>query len=205
MSIGLDHFDMSRWARSGLGFPVRSERTLIRWGGPLAFFLPVVLMVGVAGAWLVLPASDSDGADGDPVEQVTPAALQPSMVQDDAGAVQSNPAVPSVSTGQQPVAISEPPPAAALRIIGQSWRRGGLGSNAQATFTLRNDNVYAVKDIEIACAFARRDGSHLTDRKRIIPVTVDSKARKRFARLHVGFVNVHADRINCSVIAANRV
>src|SRR3954462_11605511 len=117
MSIGLDHFDMSRWARSGLGFPVRYERALIRWGGPLAFFLPVVLMVGVAGAWLVLPASDSDGADGDPVEQVTPAVLQPSMVQDDAGAVQSNPAVPSVSTGQQPVAISEPPPAAALRII----------------------------------------------------------------------------------------
>ena len=204
MSIGLDHFDMSRWARSGLGFPVRSERALIRWGGPLSFLLPVVLMVGVAGAWLVLPASDSDGADGD-LAEVTPAAVQPSTLQDDAGTVQSNPAAPPVATGQQPAAMSEPLPAAALRISGQSWRRGGLGSNAQATFTLRNDNAYAVKDIEIACAFARRDGSHLTDRKRIIPVTVDPKARKRFARLHVGFVNVHADRINCSVIAANRV
>jgi type IV pilus biogenesis protein CpaD/CtpE len=91
-----------------------------------------------------------------------------------------------------------------LRISGQSWHRAGLGSNAQATFTLRNDNAYAVKDIEIACAFARRDGSHLTDRKRIIPVTVDPKTRKRFARLHVGFVNIHANRINCSVVAANR-
>jgi hypothetical protein len=28
------------------------------------------------------------------------------------------------------------------------------------TFTLRNANDYAVKDIEIACTFARRDGSH---------------------------------------------
>jgi hypothetical protein len=101
--------------------------------------------------------------------------------------------------------MSEPPPAAKLRISEQSWQRTGLGSNAQATFTLRNDNVYAVKDIEIACAFARRDGSHLTDRKRRIPVTVDSKTRKRIARLHVGFVNVHANRINCSVIAASRV
>ena len=101
--------------------------------------------------------------------------------------------------------MSEPPPAAGLRISGQSWQRAGLGSNAQATFTLRNDNAYAVKDIEIACAFARRDGSHLTDRKRIIPVTVDPKTRKRFARLHVGFVNIHANRINCSVIAASRV
>ena len=201
MSIGLDHFDMSRWARMGLGFPVRSERASARWGGPLSFVLPVVLMVGAAGVWLVLPASD---ADGDPVAQVTPAALQPSSVPDDAEIVQSNPAVPTVSTGQQPAAMSEPPPAAKFRISGQSWQRAGLGSNAQATFTLRNDNAYAVKDIEIACAFARRDGSHLTDRKRIIPVTVDSKTRKRFARLHVGFVNVHANRINCSVIAANR-
>ena len=55
-----------------------------------------------------------------------------------------------------------------LRISSQSWRRGGLGSKALITFTLRNGNDYAVKDIEIACAFARRDGSHLTDRKRVI-------------------------------------
>ena len=204
MSIGLDHFDMSRWARLGLGFPLRSERALVRWGGPLSLVLPVVLMVGAAGAWLVLPASDSDGADGDPVAQVTPVALQPSSVPDDAGTVQSNPSSPPAATSPQPAAMSEPPPAAGLRISGQSWQRAGLGSNAQATFTLRNDNTYAVKDIEIACAFARRDGSHLTDRKRIIPVTVDPKARKRFARLHVGFVNIHANRINCSVIAANR-
>jgi len=204
MSIGLDHFDMSRWARMGSGFRVRSERASARWGGPLSFVLPVVLMVGAAGVWLVLPASDSDGADGDPVAQVTPAALQPSSVPDVAETVQSNPAAPTVSTGQQPAAMSESPPAARLRISGQSWQRAGLGSNAQATFTLRNDNAYAVKDVEIACAFARRDGSHLTDRKRIIPVTVDPGARRRFARLHVGFVNIHATRINCSVIAANR-
>jgi len=204
MSIGLDHFDMSRWARMGLGLPVRSGRASARWGGPLSFVLPVVLMVGAAGVWLVWPASDSDGADGDPVGQVTPVAVRSSSVPDDGETIQSNSAAPTVATGQQPAAMSEPPPAAGLRISGQSWHRAGLGSNAQATFTLRNDNAYAVKDIEIACAFARRDGSHLTDRKRIIPVTVDPKTRKRFARLHVGFVNIHANRINCSVVAANR-
>lgn len=205
MSIGLDRVDMSRWARLGFGLPVRSERTSVRWGRPLSLVLPVVLMVGAAGVWLVWAASDSDGADGDPVAQLTIAAIQPSPVPDDADTVQSNPAVPTGSTGQQPAAMSESPPAAGLRISGQSWQRAGLGSNAQATFTLRNDNAYAVKDIEIACAFARRDGSHLTDRRRIIPVTVDPKTRKRFARLHVGFVNVHANRINCTVIAASRV
>jgi hypothetical protein len=205
MSIGLDHFDMRRWARMGLGLPVRSERASVRWGAPLSFVLPVVLVVGAAGVWLILPASDSDGDDGDAVTEPTTATVQPSATAEDADTAQSNPAASVIPTEPQPAAMSEPPPAAKLRISGQSWQRAGLGSNAQATFTLRNDNAYAVKDIEIACAFARRDGSHLTDRKRIIPVTVESKARKRFARLHVGFVNVYANRISCSVVAANRV
>lgn len=205
MSIGLDHVDMSRWARMGFGLPIRSGRASVRWGRPLSLVLPVVLMVGAAGVWLVWPASDSDGADGEPIAQLTTAAIQPSPAPDDADTVQSNPAAPTKSMGQQPAAMSEPPPAAGLQISGQSWKRAGLGSNAQATFTLRNDNAYAVKDIEIACAFARHDGSHLTDRKQIIPVTVDPKTRKQFARLHIGFVNVHANRINCSVIAASRV
>jgi len=202
MSIGLDHFDMSRWTRMGVGFPVRSERAAVRWGGPLSFVLPVVLVIGAAGTWLVLPAFDSDGAVGDPAADEPTATIRSSAAPDEADTVQSG---PPAQTGQQPAGLSDPPPTARLRISGQSWQRAGLGSNAQATFTLRNDNSYPVKDIEVACAFARRDGTHLTDRKRIIPVTVEAKAKKRFARLHVGFVNVHAHRINCSVIAANRV
>jgi len=67
----------------------------------------------------------------------------------------------------------------------ESWRRGWLGSKELLTFTLRNANDYAVKDIEIACTFARRDGSHLTDRRRIIPDTVNMKSRKRYAGMLV--------------------
>jgi hypothetical protein len=208
MSIGLDHFDMSRWSRIGLQFRVRSARASARWGGPLWVVLPIVLIVGAAGLWLLLPASD--GADADPAALETATATQSSAAPDEAdisvqSIPQSRPDAPTTSTGQQPAAMTEPPPVARLRILGQSWKRGGLGSDAQATFTLRNDNAYAVKDIELGCAFARRDGTHLTNRKRIIPVTVEAKARKRFTRLHVGFVNVHASRINCSVLTANRV
>ena len=106
--------------------------------------------------------------------------------------------------------VTAPPTETALPINGlaissQSWRRGGLGSKALVTFTLRNSNEFAVKDIEIACAFARRDGSHLTDRKRMIGDTVGMKSRKTFARVHVGFVNVNADKAKCTLIAASRV
>jgi len=97
------------------------------------------------------------------------------------------------------------PPVNGLKISSQSWRRGGLGSKALVTFTLRNNNDYAVRDVEIACAFARRDGSHLTDRTRIVPGTVEMKSRKTFARLHIGFVNVNANKAKCAPVAANRI
>ena len=81
----------------------------------------------------------------------------------------------------------EKSPIEGLRISSQSWRRGGLGSKALVTLTLRNANDYAVKDIEIACAFTRRDGSHLTDRRRVIPDTVNMRSRKTYVR-HAGRV-----------------
>jgi hypothetical protein len=91
-----------------------------------------------------------------------------------------------------------------IRISSQTWRRGGLGSKALVTLTLRNDNDYAVKDVEIVCAFARRDGSHLTDRSRVLADPVSMKSRKTFARIPVGFVNVNADQAKCSLVAARR-
>jgi hypothetical protein len=100
---------------------------------------------------------------------------------------------------------AEPSPIDGLKIGSQSWRRGGLGSKALVTLTLRNENPYPVKDIEIACAFSRRDGSHLTDRKRVIPGTVGSRSRKTFAAVHVGFVNVNASKAKCALVAASKI
>jgi hypothetical protein len=71
--------------------------------------------------------------------------------------------------------------------------------------TLRNGNGYAVKDIDIACAFSRQDGSHLTDRSRVIPDVINMKSRKTFVRLHVGFVNVNAAKAKCSPISASHI
>jgi hypothetical protein len=93
-----------------------------------------------------------------------------------------------------------------LKIASQSWRRGGLGSNALFNFTLRNTNDYAVGDIQVACTFTRHDGSALTERKRVIPdAVVNTKSRKTFARVHIGFVNVNADKAKCVPVAARRL
>ena len=90
-------------------------------------------------------------------------------------------AEPRRSPPQPPVLAFDPPtaegeaivpeetaPVDGLKISSQYWRRGGLGSKALVTFTLRNTNDYAVKDIAISCAFSRQgrqpfDRSHADD------------------------------------------
>jgi hypothetical protein len=136
----------------------------MRRGASLPVVLPFLVAIG-CGRWLVLPLYGRDTADGDPAPAVTPATVEtpPSAV--DTAAKPSTATAPAAEQGLATAVAALP--AAGLRISAQSWRRAGLGSNAQVTFTLRNDNDYAVRDVEIACAFARRDGSHLTDRQRI--------------------------------------
>jgi hypothetical protein len=167
-------------------------------------WLTAALMIGF-GAWTLLSEDASNTAG--PLQLAAAAAPEPAPPP----ATSAKPD-PGVNTAATPVeapppteAAAEIPPVDGLKISSQSWRRGGLGSKALVTFTLRNGNDYAVKDIEISCAFNGRDGSHLTDRKRVIHDTVNMKSRKTFARMHVGFVNVNANKAKCSLLTASRV
>jgi hypothetical protein len=161
-----------------------------------------VLIAGLA-AWVLLSGYGSDTDESEPVRLATAtlAEPEPSSVSENTGeGVLPNPAAVPV----EPAAAGAAP-VNGLKISSQSWRRGGLGSKALVTLTLRNGNDYAVKDIEISCAFKRRDGSHLTDRRRMIHETVNMKSRKTFARMHVGYVNVNADKAKCSLVTASRI
>ncbi len=162
-----------------------------------AVLLPVVAIAGLT-AWTMLstPTSARSQASGQDAATATQGAAAPqrNAALDTAPAASPSAAPPDLSVVN------------GLKISSQSWRRGGLGSNALVTFTLRNDNNYAVKDIEIACAFSRQDGSHLTDRKRVIPdAVVNMKSRKTFAQMHIGFVNIYANKAKCAPTGANRI
>jgi hypothetical protein len=165
-------------------------------------WLTATLLIGF-GAWTYLSEDASNTAE--PLQLAAAAAPEPASPP-------ATGAKPDLTTAATPVeapppaeAAAEIPPVDGLKISSQSWRRGGLGSKALVTFTLRNGNDYAVKDIEITCAFDRRDGSHLTDRKRVIHDTVNMKSRKTFARMHVGFINVNANKAKCSLVTASRL
>jgi hypothetical protein len=184
MDAGFYRIELSHLVKRGalLTRPVAalSSRRRVVW-------LAVALLVG-CGAWGLMSASE--GNESDAVE-LGLASTQPESTQS---------APPAPMAAQTPAAAELDH----LRISSQTWRRGGLGSRALVTFTLRNDNDYAVKDVEILCSFTRRDGSHLTDRRRVLPETVNMKSRKTFARVPIGFVNVNASQANCSPAAARR-
>jgi hypothetical protein len=156
-------------------------------------WLPLIVLTGLAG-WTL--SRDGDPAASEPVHMAT-AVIGP------APSIPPDPA-PQQPAPNQAIKPEETVSADGLKISSQRWRRGGLGSNALVTFTLRNRNDYAVKDIEISCAFARRDGSHLTDRARTIHDTVNMKGKRRFAHMHIGFVNIHASKVKCTPVAASR-
>jgi hypothetical protein len=164
---------------------------------------PVVLVAGLA-AWLLLWGYPWSAAKSQPAQVTTTSATaEPAPLT--GGEPVTTGTLPDESAIGPPNAAQEADPLNGLKISSQSWRRGGLGSKALVTFTLRNANDYAVRDIAISCAFTRRDGSHLTDRTRTLPDTVNMKSKKTFARMHVGFVNVNASRAKCSLVTASRI
>lgn len=193
MEIGLSRIAWTGPGRPG-GWPWKISAPYSR---PGLLWLPLIVMASLA-AWTLLSRYGNPAAS-EPVHPVDLATAVigplPSMVP--APAPQEPALYPAITP-------EEMASAEGLKISSQHWRRGGLGSNALLTFTLRNRNDYAVKDIEISCAFARRDGSHLTDRARTIHDTVIMKGKRRFAHLHIGFVNIHASKVKCAPVAASR-
>jgi len=173
--------------------PAGNLRTAVGW-------LPIAVIL-VAASWLLVLNHNRDRVPASPVLLAAAVSAKPApsptvgMAKEPA----FDPATSEAIVPEQPAAVDR------LKIASQSWRRGGLGSNAFVTMTLRNDNSYAVKDIDVSCAFLRPDGSHLTDRSRLITDVVNMKSRKTFARLHVGFVNVNATKAKCSVVAARHL
>lgn len=86
----------------------------------------------------------------------------------------------------------------------QSFRRGGMGSRALMTFTVRNANAYDIKDLELLCAFKSRDGRYTTERRKLLTETIAMKRRKVFPMTLVGHVNVRAAKAKCSLVTASR-
>jgi hypothetical protein len=210
MNTGLYRSELTGLARVGGDFSGSPsdppENTSVKYFRRGFIWLPVILIAGLgAGAWMLLSGYSGNTAESEPVRLVTAVATEPAPSSGPDMGQDGSPLNPAATPPLEAIAPVEAAPIDGLKISSQSWRRGGLGSKALVTFTIRNGNDYAVKDIAISCAFTRRDGSHLTDRTRTVHDIVDMKSRRTFARMHVGFVNINANRAKCSLVNASRI
>lgn len=184
MNAGLGRIGLGSFAGNGED-PPRSAPATSVWLKRGLLRLLAALVVGSA-VWLLMPPFEGNVAQTEPVKLAL-ARIDPTP-----------PTTASDTSGAEAAGLDR------LKISSQTWRRGGLGSKALVTFTVRNDNEYAVKDVEVVCAFTRRDGTHLTDRSRVLAEIIGMKSRKTFARVPVGFVNVNADQAKCALVTARR-
>jgi hypothetical protein len=207
MDTGLHRMELGRLAASGGqllvlapggGHPRANSRSKY-----LAAGIVSLLAVLTAGAAFTLAKWSPPSAGTQRVRLAAAASAAPEPAP--APAVSPTPDDASLYPDTAPREVEMAAVTDGLKISSQRWQRGGLGSNALVSFTLRNANDYAVKDIEISCAFSRRDGSHLTDRTRVVHDIVKMKGRKSFAHWHIGFVNVNADCAKCTPVSATRI
>jgi hypothetical protein len=199
MDIGLSRNELTKFTDSGSGLSGWPEKSAIKSFRSGFVWLPVAL-IACAGTWALLSGFAGNRAESEPANPATAIVAEPPPP----SAMDAAPKETAFDPAPAETVAAEPVPVDGLKISSQSWRRGGLGSKALVTLTLRNGNDYPVRDIEITCAFSRRDGSHLTDRTRVIHDTVNMKSRRSFARMLVGFVNVNASGAKCALVAASR-
>jgi hypothetical protein len=96
-----------------------------------------------------------------------------------------------------------PAPLSGVRLARQSLKRGGLGSRVHGTFTVRNRLDFAIKDVEIECAFRGR-GGYTTQRRRVLADTIEPRSRETFSNVLVGHINVTTTRGKCHLTGASR-
>ena len=167
------------------------------------FMLSVILLAGFA-AWFFFSTLGTSKAQTPsqtavavtPDQSAVATTPDPSQAEPDAA-----PAAAQPQGGALPQAAE---PLDHIRISRQYFSRGGLGSKALVTFTLRNDNDYAVKDLEILCSFRSKDGRYSTERRRTITEIVNTRSRRTFPHTLVGFVNIKASHAKCSLLTASR-
>lgn len=86
--------------------------------------------------------------------------------------VQESNIAPTETPGDGRVTTNPPVRAVAsvdgVTLLRQSLRRGGLGSKALMTLTIRNRNDYPVKHLELLCSFGSPDGRYVTHRRHVI-------------------------------------
>lgn len=88
-----------------------------------------------------------------------------------------------------------------VSVEGLTWRKGGFGSVAVASFTLKNKSRHLpVRDIVLTCAFYGPSGTELSSKTQTIYERIEPGKSKRIKELSVSFINQQASNAGCEVV-----
>lgn len=80
-----------------------------------------------------------------------------------------------------------------------SATKEGFGTVFVGTFTIKNENAYAVKDIEITCEHYGRRGMKLSTTSKTIHDALKAGQTRTFRDVNVGFISDQAERYSCEI------
>ena len=80
------------------------------------------------------------------------------------------------------------------------WSKGGFGTVMLASFTIKNELPFDVRDIGVLCTLSGSSGSMIDAKGTVLYLKVPAKSSKRSGEINLGFVNQQAASANCEVL-----
>jgi len=86
-----------------------------------------------------------------------------------------------------------------VEITKWSWKKGGFDSVMLATFTFKNNNTFAVKDITVRCTHSAESGTVIDNNTRTIYERIDAGKKHTVHDFSMGFIHTQASSSNCAI------
>lgn len=90
-------------------------------------------------------------------------------------------------------------PMGAVSIEKFTWSKDGFDNVMIASLTIKNDNTFDIKDIDLICETSAASGTTLSHPSTTIYEIVPAKKAKRFTKVNVGFINQQSSGASCKV------
>jgi hypothetical protein len=107
---------------------------------------------------------------------------------------------PGVSSSSAPAAPDAREGALLKLKLDFTWKLGGFDNVILATFTVKNQNDFDVKDLRIRCEAFGKSGTRIDRNTRTVFDVVKAKGTKKLPEMNLGFVNAQADKLACDII-----
>jgi hypothetical protein len=102
-------------------------------------------------------------------------------------------------------AASPPPPSreeTALnntKLVDFSWSKGGFDNVMLATFVIKNNNDFPIKDITVKCTHSAKSGTEIDSNTHTIYDTIKPHKKRTFREVNMGFIHSQAASSGCTV------